>query len=130
MSDDYASFRHYTPQLVYAGPGRSGVGLSRSPLFCPFRARGVPLVEAHRLLRSWLLRDDVASSWRAMIAGRRMVCDCGMDDCHLLLVRAVFARDLGPLLSDIHRWREQVRGLLKQCQLVGDGSGTLIQAIE
>ena len=130
VSDDYASFSHYTLQLVYAGPGRSGVGLSRSPLFCLLRVLGVPPVEANRLLRSWLLRDDVASSWRAMIAGRRMVCDCGMGDCDLLVVRSVLTRDLGPLLPDTHRWREQVRGFLKQCQLIGDISGILIQAIE
>eukprot|EP00971_Amphidinium_carterae_P352513 6492630-Amphidinium_carterae.2 len=100
-----------------------------SKLYCPFRAAHLPHTVANDLLHRWLSRPDVNASWKRMISGRQLYCDCGDSSCHLEVVRSTLD-SFGDPLPDRFEWRRFLRELLRHCQLSSDVSDAVIKAIQ
>ena len=130
-------FSLYTASTIYVGPGRPSEGVSPSMLFCPFRAGGFPVAEANARLSAWLEDPEVAVSWELAICGRRLICDCGLSDCHatilegaltaaprLLRPRSVWQQESMTLVQQV-RQGQQVSHVLKQ--ILENGAGGICE---
>jgi hypothetical protein len=114
-------FAIYTASVVYGGVGATEFGVSRSKLWNPFDSEVKGGEQASREFAAWLISDSaILEAYCEAIAGREVVCDCGLDDCPCVLLNTVARgarfRPAGLLTNP--EWRLRVRTTLeKSCDV-------------